>query len=131
MYTIEINTNKRSEMIDITQEIKTIVSKSDINKGVCAVYIPHTTAGITINENADPSVSYDIITTLDNMIPWSNKYSHIEGNSAAHIKSSLLGHSVNIIIENKRLLLGTWQGIFFCEFDGPRKRKIFIKLTPC
>jgi secondary thiamine-phosphate synthase enzyme len=131
MYTIEINTNKRSEMIDITQEIKTIVSKSDINKGVCAVYIPHTTAGITINENADPSVSYDIITTLDNMIPWNNKYSHIEGNSAAHIKSSLLGHSVNIIIENKRLLLGTWQGIFFCEFDGPRKRKIFIKLTPC
>lgn len=131
MYTIEINTNKRSEMIDITQEIKTIVSKSEINKGVCTVYIPHTTAGITINENADPSVSYDIITTLDNMIPWNNKYSHIEGNSAAHIKSSLLGHSVNIIIENKRLLLGTWQGIFFCEFDGPRKRKIFIELTPC
>ncbi len=128
MQTLEIATRNRSEMIDITSEIQSIVSKSDIKSGFCLVYVPHTTAGITINENADPSVAEDILNSFEKLIPFNERYSHIEGNSPAHIKSSIMGQSVNIIIEDGKLLIGTWQGIFFCEFDGPRNRKIYVQL---
>ena len=125
---LEINTTNHAEMIDITSEIESITSKSNIKSGICTIFVPHTTAGITINENADPSVKKDILTTIEKLIPWNEKYSHIEGNSPAHIKSSLVGHSLNIIIEEGKILLGSWQGIFFCEFDGPRNRKIYVQL---
>ena len=128
MQPLEIATRNRSEMIDITSEIQSIVSKSDIKSGFCLVYVPHTTAGITINENADPSVAEDILNSFEKLIPFNERYSHIEGNSPAHIKSSIMGQSVNIIIEDGKLLIGTWQGIFFCEFDGPRNRKIYVQL---
>jgi secondary thiamine-phosphate synthase enzyme len=128
MQTLEIATTNRSEMIDITSEIQSIVSKSNIKSGFCLVYVPHTTAGITINENADPSVTGDILNSFEKLIPFNERYSHMEGNSPAHIKSSIMGQSVNIIIEDGKLLIGTWQGIFFCEFDGPRSRKIYVQL---
>ena len=127
MEILNINTNKREELIDITSQIKELVSKKSWKDGVLYIYTPHTTAGITINESADPSVAYDIIDTLKKLIPLSNHYRHIEGNSDAHIKSSVIGCSVNCFVEDGNLVLGTWQGIFFAEFDGPRKRKVYVK----
>jgi secondary thiamine-phosphate synthase enzyme len=128
MNIVEVKTNSREEFIDITPLIEKIVKDSDKDSGICYVYVPHTTAGITINENADPSVKRDILMALDKLIPESWSYHHMEGNSPAHIKSSLIGHSVSLLIEKGNLALGTWQGIFFCEFDGPRRRKIYIKI---
>jgi secondary thiamine-phosphate synthase enzyme len=125
--TLSIKTRDRSEMIDITSEVEQEVKKSGITDGVCFLYVPHTTAGITINESADPSVVSDIQATLDRLIPWEAGYRHLEGNSAAHIKSSLLGNAAVVFVESGRLKLGTWQGIFFCEFDGPRSRKLHMK----
>lgn len=125
---IKLRTKSRSDLIDITREIQSIVSKSNVKNGICVIYVPHTTAGIFINENADPSVAMDITKVFDRLIPWKADYQHLEGNSAAHIKSVLTGSSVNIIIENGKLLLGTWQGIFFAEFDGPRERTVIIKI---
>jgi len=115
-------------MIDITSSIQKEVSRSGIKEGVCVVYVPHTTAGITINEGADPSVCHDIVTKLSDLVPSDAGYSHIEGNSDSHIKASLMGSSVSVILEDGRLVLGTWQRIFFCEFDGPRSRKVLIKI---
>lgn len=123
-----VQTEARSQMVDITAAIQNIVRDGGITDGTCCVYVPHTTAGITINENADPSVISDILSELDKIVPWSDGYKHLEGNSAAHIKSSMMGFSQTIIIQNKRLVLGTWQGIYFCEFDGPRRRKVHIKI---
>ncbi|MCX7914267.1 MAG: secondary thiamine-phosphate synthase enzyme YjbQ [Thermodesulfovibrionales bacterium] len=125
---LNVKSKHRTELIDITAEINQIIKESGIKSGVCYLYVPHTTAGITINEGADPSVKRDIITTLNRLIPFEGNYHHTEGNSAAHIKSSIVGVSVTILIEEGRLLMGTWQSIFFCEFDGPRSRKVFLKI---
>lgn len=129
MNTLKIKTNQKEEFIDLTSKVQDIVQSSGIKNGVCVVYVPHTTAGVTINENADPSVKQDILMALRKMVPDSLDYTHAEGNSPSHIKSSLIGSSVEILIENKRLALGTWQGIFFCEFDGPRQRKVHLQTT--
>ena len=123
-----VKTPDRTSMIDITREVQNIVSKSAIESGTCLIFVPHTTAAVTINENADPDVESDIIMELNKIIPFQDHYRHMEGNSAAHIKASLVGESETVIIDKKRLQLGTWQGIFFCEFDGPRRREVWIKL---
>ncbi len=126
---IELTTNKNTEFVDITTSVQRKISQSEISDGVCFVFVPHTTAGITINENADPDIVKDILMMLDKKIPMSDSgYKHSEGNSAAHIKASILGSSVSVIIENGKLQLGTWQGIYFCEFDGPRKREFWVKI---
>jgi len=125
---IEIKTNKRIEFIDITDRLNSFIRSSGIKDGICFIHIPHTTAAVTINENADPDVTNDIISKLAKLIPSNDNYSHAEGNSDAHLKSSLFGQNLNLMIENGRLLLGIWQGIYFCEFDGPRSRKVYLKL---
>ncbi len=126
---IKVSTSARSQFIDITEQVSRELSSSGIKEGVCMVYIPHTTAAVTINENADPSVMEDVKNYLDKQVPWSDSaYGHAEGNSAAHIKSSMLGSAAEIIVSGGKLKLGTWQGIYFCEFDGPRSRRVWIKL---
>ena len=127
MESIQIKTGRRVEFLDITSRVQAAVKQSGITSGVCHVFVPHTTAGVTINENADPDVPRDILAALDRVVPLSANYRHAEGNSAAHVKSSLVGASEMVIIENGRLVLGTWQSIFFCEFDGPRTRKVIVK----
>lgn len=126
MRILTIPSHRKEELIDITDRIKQAVISEGVKTGICRVYVPHTTAGVTINENADPSVKADILMTLRHMVPDSLPYTHAEGNSPAHVKSSLVGSSLSVIIENGKLALGTWQGIIFCEFDGPRNRKLFI-----
>ena len=125
---LSVKTHERTELIDVTSEINQLVLKSGIDQGLCMVYVPHTTAGVTINESADPSVKTDMLMVLNQMVPWEANYRHLEGNSPAHIKSTLVGTSELITVEGKKLVLGTWQGIFFCEFDGPRNRKIDVRL---
>lgn len=126
MKTIQIRSNVHSEMLDITREVSRVVSESGVKRGFCMVYVPHTTAGVTINENADPDVPRDMLSALEKAVPWQGDYHHSEGNSAAHVKSSLLGHSVLVPVEGGQLVLGTWQAIFFCEFDGPRHRSVHV-----
>ncbi|MEW6570478.1 MAG: secondary thiamine-phosphate synthase enzyme YjbQ [Nitrospirota bacterium] len=126
---INVKSKSRNEFIDITQMVQNMVKEAGVAKGLCHLYIPHTTAGITINEGADPSVQRDILNTLSRLIPHEMNYAHREGNADAHIKSSLVGTSVNVIIEEGKLLLGTWQSIFFCEFDGPRHRRIAVSFV--
>ena len=123
-----IKSKSRTEMIDITSKIQDIVRSAGIGQGLCMLYVPHTTAAVTINESADPSVKDDILMIINTIIPWKAGYRHLEGNSPAHIKSTLFGPSELIAVENDRLVLGTWQGIFFCEFDGPRTRKVHVRL---
>ncbi|MBO8128187.1 MAG: YjbQ family protein [Peptococcaceae bacterium] len=125
---LQVKTHKRVELVDITALIQEMVKSSGIGDGVCFLYVPHTTAGITINESADPSVVRDIIAQLNKLVPYEDNYSHAEGNSDAHIKASLVGSSTFVPIAGGMLLLGTWQGIFFCEFDGPRTRKVLVKI---
>ncbi|MCL5070263.1 MAG: secondary thiamine-phosphate synthase enzyme YjbQ [Actinobacteria bacterium] len=125
--TIEIRTNKRVEFIDITDKLNALVSSSFKKDGICFIHVPHTTAAITINENADPDVTQDIINKINKLVPVGDRYTHIEGNSDAHIKSSIFGQTLNLMIEDGKLLLGTWQGVYFCEFDGPRTRNIYVK----
>jgi len=125
---ISLRTTLHAQILDITAQVQSLVEESGIKDGLCCIFIPHTTAGITINENADPSVKQDILMELDKIIPLNDHYSHLEGNSAAHIKASMIGFSVNIPIQNNHLVLGTWQGICFCEFDGPRSRKFYVKI---
>jgi len=129
MRIIEVNTPSKEELIDITSRIQEEITSSGLKKGICLVYVPHTTAGVTINENADPSVKEDLLTALRQIIPDSLPFKHTEGNSPGHIKASLVGSTAHVIIEEGRLSLGTWQGIFFCEFDGPRRRKVFISVS--
>ncbi|MCK9224098.1 MAG: secondary thiamine-phosphate synthase enzyme YjbQ [Candidatus Muirbacterium halophilum] len=124
-----IRTLSRTEFYDITSELRNIVKESNVKDGICTVFIPHTTAGVTINENADPDVKKDIEKEMDKIVPWEDNYRHFEGNSAAHIKASMFGFSETIIINNGELLLGTWQNIYFCEFDGPRTRKVYVKIV--
>jgi len=128
MEKIEVRTTRRAELVDITERIQQVVTKSHLKQGICFIFVPHTTAGVTINENADPSVKRDIVNTLNQLIPEGRGYAHSEGNADSHIKSSLLGNCLNLFIENGRLSLGTWQGIFFAESDGPRQRQVWIKL---
>ncbi|WP_234121585.1 secondary thiamine-phosphate synthase enzyme YjbQ [Clostridium hydrogenum] len=123
-----VKTTKNEQFIDITSLVDETVAKSGIKDGMAVVFVPHTTAGVTINENADPDVVTDILSGLNKAFPEKNGYLHMEGNSHAHIKASLMGSSCNIIIEHGKLKLGTWQGIYFCEFDGPRNRKVYIKV---
>lgn len=114
-------------MVDITSQIRDLVRKSGIKSGVCHIFVPHTTAGLTINENADPDVVDDILREMNKIVPFDDGYKHIEGNSAAHIKASLYGFSQQVIVEKSELMLGRWQGIYFCEFDGPRNREVYVK----
>jgi len=128
MKELKVTSKKRNEMIDITNDIQKIIVEKKVQNGFVIVYVPHTTAGITINEGADPSVQRDVIETLKKIIPESGDYHHLEGNSDAHIKSSLIGSSITVLIENKKLVLGTWQSIFFFEGDGPRNRKVYLEI---
>ena len=125
---LSVKTQAKTELIDITSKIAQLTQKSGIEEGLCMLYVPHTTAAITINESADPSVKSDILMILNQIVPWQADYRHMEGNSPAHVKSSLVGPSELIAIENRALVLGTWQGIFFCEFDGPRNRKVHVRM---
>ena len=124
-----LRTNARCEMIDITDRVAILLKESGIRDGNCRVFVPHTTAAVTINENADPDVPRDILASLDRIVPLSDHYRHAEGNAAAHVKASLLGSSQTVFIESGRLVLGRWQSLFFCEFDGPRTREVLIGLT--
>ncbi len=128
MERISVRTNNRVELIDITDRVQAIVSKSKVKEGVCFIFCPHTTAGLTINENADPSVRRDIINALNKFVPANAGYSHSEGNADSHIKSSLFGSSLTVFIQGGRLAFGTWQGIYFCEGDGPRSREVWVKI---
>ncbi len=126
---LSVKTREKTELVDITSEINRLVGKSGVDQGLCMLYVPHTTAGVTINESADPSVKSDILMVLNQMVPWEANYGHLEGNSPAHVKSTLVGPSELIAIEKGRLVLGTWQGVFFCEFDGPRNRKLHVRIV--
>ncbi len=127
--TIKVSTKGKTSLIDITGEIEKVVRDLGVKDGMCTLFVPHTTAGITINENADPSVKADMLKELNKIVPFEDNYSHMEGNAAAHIKSTLVGQTTNVFIEAGALALGAWQGIFFCEFDGPRQRKVLVKVT--
>lgn len=130
MTTIEIRTRTKEEIVDLTAEVGRIVGASGVPEGACVVFVPHTTAAVTINENADPDVKADILMALRKAVPDSLPYEHAEGNSPAHVKASLVGSSVTVIVAGGALQLGTWQGICFCEFDGPRSRKVWVRLLP-
>ncbi len=123
-----VRTSERVQFINIDNEVQKIISSSGIQTGLCTVYVPHTTAGVTINENADPDVVRDITMEINKLIPFNDGYKHMEGNSAAHIKSSFFGASETVIIQNGQLFFGTWQSLFFCEFDGPRTRRVYVKI---
>ena len=127
--TLDINTTARMQLLDITSRVENIVSESGVREGTVRLFTLHTTAGLTINENADPDVAGDILMELDKIVPLNDGYRHAEGNSAAHIKSSLVGVSLAVFVSGGRLVLGTWQGLYFCEFDGPRQRKVLVKVT--
>ena len=125
---LRVKSSSRTEFVDITAGVQRLVAESGVRSGICYVYVPHTTSAITINENSDPNVGRDILKELNKVIPFDDQYGHSEGNSAAHIKSSLMGVSKAIMVEEGRLALGTWQAIFFCEFDGPRDRRVQVKV---
>jgi secondary thiamine-phosphate synthase enzyme len=129
LHKLDIKTNSRVEFQEITSKVRDILGRSGIKSGVCHVFVPHTTAGIMVNEHADPSVVEDIATQLEVMVPQQRNYRHLEGNSPAHIKASLIGSSQTLFIEDGKPVLGTWQGIFFCEFDGPRNRSTLVKIV--
>jgi len=127
-----IQTRQRSQMLDVTDRVRDIVVESGVMRGSAVVFVPHTTTGVTINENADPDVVHDVLKQLDVMVPWEQPfYRHGEGNSAAHVKASFMGSSATILIEEGKLLLGTWQGVWFCEFDGPRIREVWVRVNTC
>jgi secondary thiamine-phosphate synthase enzyme len=127
--TLEVRTGSKTELIDVTARVQKVVAESGVTEGLCHVFVPHTTAGVTINENADPSVKADILMVLNKIISDREPYRHSEGNSPAHIKATLTGPQLTVFVSGGRLLLGTWQGIYFCEFDGPRHRKVHVKVT--
>jgi secondary thiamine-phosphate synthase enzyme len=129
MDTLHVKTNKRVDIVDVTNDIQSLVHTSGVDSGILTVYVPHTTCGITINEHADPDVVRDIRYQLEQIVPYQKGYQHLEGNADSHIKTALVGSSEQVIIENGTLILGTWQGIFLCDFDGPRTRKIHVKIT--
>jgi len=129
MPSFRVRTEKRSEMVDLTEQVQQVVSRAGASRGEAIIYVPHTTAGITINENADPDVVHDFLEQLDRMVPWEQPfYRHAEGNSAAHVKASMMGSSVTVLIHNGLLQLGRWRGVWFCEFDGPRRREVIVRV---
>jgi secondary thiamine-phosphate synthase enzyme len=125
---IDVKTKARNELIDITAQVEKVVAESGIAEGICVVVVPHTTAGVTINENADPSVKADIIAKVGELVPAGDRYRHQEGNADAHIKAALVGTSESLLVRGGKLALGTWQGVFFCEFDGPRQRQVWVRV---
>ncbi len=127
--TLQVKTSAHTQMLDITRQIQEEVTASGVKSGICTIFIPHTTAAVTINENADPDVVRDFTMEINKIVPWEDGYHHMEGNSAAHLKSSMIGFSEQVLIEDGRLVLGVWQGIYFCEYDGPRTRKVIVKIT--
>ena len=129
-FEIQVSSKQRAEFVDITSEVQSCVQKSGVQDGICVLSVPHTTAGLAVNENWDPSVRVDILAVLDRLVPWQANYRHMEGNAAAHIKSCLVGISEMLLVEAGKLKLGTWQGIFFAEFDGPRSRRVFVRVIP-
>lgn len=126
---LEIATSSRAQMMDVTGEVQRAVSESGVQEGFCHIYVPHTTAGIAINENADPSVAQDILAVLEKIAPRGGSYRHLEGNADSHVKASIVGSSETVLVEGGRLVLGTWQGLFLCEFDGPRRRRLLVKVV--
>ena len=126
METLNVQTASRTHFVDITAEVRAAVKALGIDEGVLTVFVPHTTAGVTINENADPDVTADMAAALDRAVPWSAGYAHAEGNAAAHVKASMMGSAAQVIVRDGRLQLGTWQAIYLCEFDGPRSRKVWL-----
>lgn len=129
MTTLDVRTSERNQLLDITNQIRKVVKDSGVSDGTCLVFVPHTTAAVTINENADPTVKQDILMMLNKLVPMDREFRHAEGNSDAHVKATLTGSSVSVIIENGDIILGTWQGIFFCEFDGPRSRRVHVQVS--
>ena len=127
MEILKVQTSTRTEFVDITGQVQAAVGRLGVKDGVVTVFVPHTTAGVTINENADPDVTADMDAAFDRAVPWSAGYAHCEGNAAAHVKASMMGSSVQVIVENGHLKLGTWQALYFCEFDGPRTRKAWLR----
>jgi secondary thiamine-phosphate synthase enzyme len=125
---LQVRTRSHACLVDITSQVQQLVTQSSIDQGVCTVFIPHTTAGVTINENADPTVQADMLSALERAVPWRGGYEHSEGNSAAHVKASVMGASQSIVVLGGRLRLGTWQGIYLAEFDGPRTRQVWVKV---
>lgn len=130
MKELTVRTGQHTQFISIDGEVQQAIDESGVKEGICHVFVPHTTAGITINENADPDVVRDILAVLDRLVPWKGDYAHTEGNAAAHVKASLVGFSQTVLIRNGRLALGTWQSLYFCEFDGPRARKVWVEIIP-
>lgn len=130
VYQFSLRTNARCEFVNIDAQVEKVLATSGVSDGVCVVFVPHTTAAVTINENADPDVRRDIIAELEKVVPFVDNYQHMEGNAAAHIKASLLGSSATVVVQDGRLKLGTWQSLFFCEFDGPRTRQVWVKVMP-
>ena len=126
---IQVTTRSRNQMKDITGDVQREIANANVRDGICTVYVPHTTAGVTINEGADPAVCEDILNKLEDLVPPNAGYRHMEGNADSHVKASLMGSSVSVMIEDGRLVLGTWQKIFFCEFDGPRTRKVYVSVS--
>jgi secondary thiamine-phosphate synthase enzyme len=129
LHTLSVNTGSRTELLDLTSRIQDLVRQSGVSEGCCHIFVPHTTAGVTINENADPSVKADILMVLNKVISDREPYRHAEGNSPAHIKSTLVGPQLTVLVSRGRLVLGTWQGVYFCEFDGPRSRQLHVKVV--
>jgi secondary thiamine-phosphate synthase enzyme len=129
MIELEVTTTKREELVDITSRVRKEVEREGIDEGLCTIFVPHTTAAILVNEGADPSVAWDIMNQLNELVPHQKAYRHTEGNAPAHIKSVLIGQSKTLLIKGGTLALGTWQSIFFCEFDGPRRRKVYLLLV--
>jgi secondary thiamine-phosphate synthase enzyme len=129
LVTLEVHTGSKAEFVDLSARLQEVVAASGVRDGLCQVFVPHTTAGVTINENADPSVKADILMVLNKLVSDRGPYRHLEGNSPAHVKASLMGPQLTVIVSQGRLLLGTWQGVFLCEFDGPRHRQVYVKVT--
>lgn len=129
-HTLNLHTTSRCQLMDITAQVQKIIQAEKVQEGLCYLFVPHTTAGITVNEHADPSVAYDILAQLERLVPREGGYRHLEGNADAHVKASLVGCSLTLLVSGGRLVLGTWQGVFFCEFDGPRQRKVLVKVVP-
>ncbi len=131
MVTLEVDTKSRQDLVRITRQLSDLIQRSGWKNGLCLVFVPHTTAGITINENADPDVLRDIVYALEKIVPSSDpNYRHVEGNSAAHVKASLMGFSQTLLVHDGRLVLGRWQDVVFCEFDGPRRRQVTVEFIP-
>jgi secondary thiamine-phosphate synthase enzyme len=129
VHQIEVRTRSHDELVDITDRIQGLVSQSGLKAGLCHLFVPHTTAGLTLNENWDPAVRHDLLTALDKLVPWDDDYQHGEGNSAAHVKASLVGFAHTLLVKNGRLVLGSWQGIYLAEFDGPRRRRVLVTIV--